>query len=259
MHQIDDSRRPAGTRGPGRRTALERLDGAAVSVAARTGVSPRAVLGLALVALVIVVVLWVRLAWARSAAAPVPIPPAAPAMGVQGRPGPGATATASTAPTATTTRSPAGQVVVHVVGHVVRPGVVRLPVGARVQDAVQAAGGPRRGADLSAVNLARPLVDGEQVLVPRPGESPVAAPVPPMSGSAGPPGSPGPGPNALVVNLNTATLAELDSLPGVGPVLAQRILDWRAQNGRFTAVDELGEVSGIGDAVLERLRPRVRV
>jgi competence protein ComEA len=156
-----------------------------------------------------------------------------------------------------------GEVVVHVVGRVRHPGVVRLPVGARVQQAVTAAGGARRDADLARVNLARPLVDGEQVVVPRPGE-PVggvaaAGAVPVAPGGAPPGASPaggGPAPGQLV-NLNTATLAELDTLPGVGPVLAQRILDWRAQNGRFTAVEELGEVSGIGDAVLARVRPLV--
>jgi competence protein ComEA len=157
-------------------------------------------------------------------------------------------------------------VVVHVVGRVRHPGVVRLPAGSRVQQAVDAAGGARRGADLDRINLARPLVDGEQVLVPRPGQpsepaevaaGPVPAPAagPPAGGSAAANGSQ----PVQAVDVNTATLAELDALPGVGPVLAQRILDWRAQNGRFTAVDELGEVSGIGDAVLARLRPMVRL
>ena len=145
-------------------------------------------------------------------------------------------------------------VVVHVVGQVRRPGVVRLVAGARVQQALSAAGGALRTADLDRVNLARLVVDGEQILVPRPGEAVVVSPR-----DAGPgAGVPG-GAVVAVVDLNTALLTELDSLPGVGPVLAQRILDWRAENGRFTSIDELGEVSGIGDAVLARLRPRVRV
>jgi competence protein ComEA len=128
-----------------------------------------------------------------------------------------------------------------------------------VEQAVTAAGGPRRDADLSQVNLARPLVDGEQVVVPRPGQP--AAPAAVAAGSAVGPGAgpAAPAPGSSPVDVNTATLAELDTLPGVGPVLAQRILDWRAQNGRFTSVDELGEISGIGDAVLARLRPLVRL
>jgi competence protein ComEA len=153
--------------------------------------------------------------------------------------------------------------VVHVVGRVRHPGVVRLPEGARVEQAVAAAGGARRDADLARVNLARPLVDGEQVVVPRPGDPVEAAIGPAPAPVGGPPRGVSPAGGGLgpaqLVDLNTATLAELDTLPGVGPVLAQRILDWRAQNGRFTAVDELGEVSGIGDAVLARVRPLVRL
>ncbi|GAB3072318.1 hypothetical protein GCM10027053_41710 [Intrasporangium mesophilum] len=161
---------------------------------------------------------------------------------------------------------PAGEVVVDVVGRVARPGLVRLRPGARVADAITSAGGASRGADLGALNLARQLVDGEQVRVPKVGEASVAAPGSALGGSSlgsagtgGP--SPGPGAagtaDALAVSLNSADLASLDSLPGVGPVLAQRILDWRTAHGRFTSVDELGEVSGIGDKLMARLRPRV--
>lgn len=139
-------------------------------------------------------------------------------------------------------------VVVHVVGQVVTPGVISLPVGSRVVDAVAAAGGATADADLSVVNLARVVVDGEQVLVPRPGEPPP----PPPSGAAS-----GTGP--AVVDLNTADVAALDTLPGIGPVLAQRILDWRTDHGRFTSVEELGEVQGIGPALLAGLRDVVRV
>jgi competence protein ComEA len=138
-------------------------------------------------------------------------------------------------------------VVVHVVGQVVSPGVVHLPTGARVTDAIAAAGGATAGADVSAVNLARVLVDGEQILVPRPGEV-VTPPQRSAEGAA----------DALT-DLNSATLAELDALPGIGPVLAQRILDWRAAHGRFADVEELAEVPGIGDSVLAGLRERVRV
>lgn len=151
---------------------------------------------------------------------------------------------------------PAGEVVVDVVGRVARPGLVRLRQGARVADAITSAGGASRGADLGALNLARLLVDGEQVRVPKVGDASVAA-----TGSAPGGSSPGPGAagtaDAPAVSLNSADLASLDSLPGVGPVLAQRILDWRAAHGRFTSIDELGEVSGIGDKLMARLRPRV--
>ncbi len=154
--------------------------------------------------------------------------------------------------------------VVHVAGAVERPGVVELPAGSRVAAAVAAAGGALEDAELSAVNLARPVVDGEQVYVPRVGEvAPGAA-----AGAGGPggveatggPSTSGGGPaDAGLVDLNTADLAALDTLPGVGPAIAQRILQWRETNGPFHSVDELLEVSGIGPATLERLRDRVRV
>lgn len=130
-------------------------------------------------------------------------------------------------------------VVVHVVGEVRAPGVVRLVAGARVTDAIQAAGGPTERADLAGVNLARPLTDGEQVLVPGPQ----------ADGASGP----------STLDLNTASVEELDALPGIGPVLAARILTWRTEHGRFSSVDELAEVSGIGPSLLSGLRDLVRV
>jgi competence protein ComEA len=151
--------------------------------------------------------------------------------------------------------------VVHVVGQVAKPGLVRLKAGARVADAIESAGGATRAADLEAMNLARALVDGEQVFVPKPGEQPpaVAGPQVPGGSTAGD-GSGSVGGSATgSVNLNTADLNALDSLPGVGPVLAQRIVDWRTEHGRFTSVEELGEVSGIGDKLLSQLRPKVTV
>jgi competence protein ComEA len=136
------------------------------------------------------------------------------------------------------------ELVVHVAGKVARPGVLTLPPGSRVHDAVTAAGGATEAADLGGLNLARLLVDGEQVYVPGAGEAPRPAPAGAETG-------------ATVVNLNTATVEQLDALPGIGPVLAARIVDWRTEHGRFTAVEELGEVSGIGPAVLGRLRELV--
>lgn len=133
------------------------------------------------------------------------------------------------------------QVVVHVVGQVNRPGVVSLPAGARVMDAVDAAGGATPAADLAGLNLARVLADGEQVVVPGPGD--VAEGVGPAPG----------------VDLNRADAAALDALPGIGPVLAERIVSWRSAHGRFSTVDELAEVAGIGPALMAGLRDLVRV
>jgi len=167
----------------------------------------------------------------------------------------------------------APEVVVHVVGAVARAGVVRLLPGSRVLDAVTAAGGASLGADLAQLNLARPVIDGEQVHVPKKGETLPAgasqAAGPGISGAAGGVGAAGGagagGPGAgsggagVPVDLNSADLAALDTLPGVGPVLAQRIVDWRTEHGRFSSVDELGEVSGIGDKLLAQISPKVRV
>lgn len=136
--------------------------------------------------------------------------------------------------------------VVDVAGKVRRPGIAVLPAGSRVVDALDAAGGARRGVDLTSLNLARPVVDGEQILVG----------VAPAAGVAGTVGAPAPGGGTLV-NLNTADQAALDTLPGVGPVTADAILGWREANGAFTSVDELLEVDGIGEATLADLAPLV--
>lgn len=147
---------------------------------------------------------------------------------------------------------PAADVVVSVTGTVVHPGLVRLPVGSRVDDAVRAAGGALSGGDLTGLNLARKLLDGEQVAVgvPSPGAAPATG-VGPVPGRGQVPGA--------LVDLNTAGLAELDGLPGIGPVLAQHLLDWRSQHGRFGSVDQLREVSGIGESTYTHLKDRVRV
>lgn len=147
-------------------------------------------------------------------------------------------------------------VVVHVVGQVASPGVVQLPVGSRVDDAIRAAGGATARADLAALNLARIVIDGEQVVVPAPGDEPSGpGGTPPAGRTAG--GAAGSASGTL--DLNDADAAALDALPGIGPVLAGRIVDWRTANGRLTSVDQLGEVDGIGPTLLAKLRPLVRV
>jgi competence protein ComEA len=187
---------------------------------------------------------------ARSALAPASL-----AEGGSGSPDPAQplAVTAASGPSpgeAGSAEAPAGEVVVDVAGKVRHPGIVRLPAGSRVVDALEAAGGPRRGVRLTALNLARLLVDGEQVLVGVPAAPGVAA------SAASAPGAPAP---AALVNLNTADQTLLESLPGVGPVTAQAILEWRAEHGAFSAVDELMEVSGIGEATLADLAPLVTV
>ena len=142
----------------------------------------------------------------------------------------------------TTTAAPATKVVVDVVGAVRRPGLYTLKQGDRIADAVTRAGGATAKADVALINLAAPLADGQQVIVPRRGSGVVGAtPAGGTGAAAGP------------VHLNTATLEQLDSLPGVGPVTAQKILDYRQKHGPFTSVDELDAVSGIGPARLDTL------
>jgi competence protein ComEA len=141
-----------------------------------------------------------------------------------------------------------GSVVVDVAGKVRRPGVATLPAGSRVVDAIRHAGGARPGVDLTSLNLARVLTDGEQILVG-------VAPAPGVAGSAS--SQPGASAGGAMVNLNTATLDQLDSLPGVGPVTAQKILDWRTAHGSFTAIDELLEVDGIGEKTLADMAPHL--
>ncbi|TMM06720.1 MAG: ComEA family DNA-binding protein [Actinobacteria bacterium] len=155
------------------------------------------------------------------------------------------------APTETAAAAPAA-VVVDVVGAVRRPGLYRLAQGARIADAVSRAGGATPKADLALINLAAPLADGEQVVVPRRGTAALGAPAGP-AGSSSPGGAPSAGP----VHLSTATLEQLDSLPGIGPVTAQKILDYRQKHGAFTSVDELDAVPGIGPARLDQLKDLV--
>ena len=140
-------------------------------------------------------------------------------------------------------------VLVHVVGAVRRPGVYRLSFGARVFQAIRAAGGAGPGADPNRIDLAAKLVDGSQVVVPRHGQGMVG-------GAAGALGAPGGG-TAGPVSLSTASAADLDRLDGIGPALAARIIQWRAANGGFRSVNDLDRVSGIGPAKLLALRSQV--
>jgi len=138
----------------------------------------------------------------------------------------------------------APKLVVHVVGAVRRPGLFRVTEGSRIADALSRAGGPTKRADLTAVNLAAPLVDGQQVVVP----VHLPAGVAPPAGTSPPGGK---------VSLGLATLEELDELPGIGPVTAQKIVDWRTSHGPFRTVEDLDDVPGIGPARIEQLRELV--
>lgn len=175
--------------------------------------------------------------------------------------------TASPRSSASPAAEPDHPVVVSVVGLVHTPGLVTLAPGARIADALQAAGGAVNGADTIGLNMARPLGDGEQIVVglaPAPGQ-PTALGSSVASGSTPTSKAPPPRPGSVkpkggeAVNLNTATVQELDALPGVGPVTAAAIVAWRQANGKFTSVDQLADVEGIGPARLEKLRALVRV
>jgi competence protein ComEA len=201
---------------------------------------------LALIAVLVALGLAVTAWWVVRAEPGQPTAPSA-------TPGTPASGLVSMVPEAAATASPVAggeRVTVDVAGKVRRPGIAVLDPGSRVVDAIRAAGGAVKGVDLSSVNLARPLVDGEQILV---GEQP--APAPP--GAAPAPGSSAP--TGPLVNRNLAGQAELESLPEVGPVTAQAILAWRDQHGGFTAVAELLEIDGIGDATLAQITPYVTI
>lgn len=144
-----------------------------------------------------------------------------------------------------TTTGPSGELYVHVLGAVARPGLYVLAPDARVVDALAAAGGTTGDADLAAVNLARTLEDGEQIIVPV------------VGASATTPGGAAPGDDRI--DLNTADQAALETLPRIGPALAERILSWREENGRFRSVDDLLAVPGIGEKLLAGIRDGVRV
>src|SRR4051812_37744754 len=151
-------------------------------------------------------------------------------------------------------RPPAAGAVVHVAGAVREPGVYRLPAGARVRDAVERAGGPRASGDVNAINLAAKVADGQQIVVPpraRGGATAAAAVPAGAGGAAG--AAPGP-----PISLNSATAEQLDTLDGVGPATAQKIIAWRTQHGGFRSVADLGQVPGIGPKKLAALKDKVQ-
>ena len=253
------------------------------------GVGPAAVRGVLVLALVAAVVLAGRWAWVTQRADPVAqervesvqatLPTAEDGGGGDDRPAGGADAApvggsedqrareedGAAGATGQAGGSGGGDqrqqhVVVHVTGAVHDPGVVTLPAGTRVVDAVAAAGGLMEDADESSLNLARQLGDGEQLWVGRPGEEPPPGlPSPADTGGGTGTTADGDGGQVVVVDLNRATRAELEALPGVGPVTAGKILAWRDEHGGFSVAEELLEVSGIGERTLEQLRPYVTV
>lgn len=284
-----DARPAADAPRPRRVARGERLGGQRPPAGARWGATPRAVLAAVLVLAALAGVLVARSLLHTGAAQPLPLQAEQTTDergGDASEPGtqPGPAEPPELAPPVTTTPAPAtaepsaaeppragpatagtagghgSEVLVHVAGQVAEPGVVVVADGSRVADVIERAGGATRQAELDAVNLARVVVDGEQVYVPAAGE---AGSGQLGAGEAGAPGggapaagAGGPAPGG-VVDLNGADQAALETLPGVGPAIAQRILEWRAANGGFHTVDELIEVSGIGPATMERLRPLV--
>lgn len=188
-------------------------------------------------AVVLGVVVAVGLVMSRSSNEPV-VPPALPAAPIG----------VSRAVDAPTSAPGGGSIVVSVVGRVARPGLVTLRDGARVADALKATGGAPQGVNIGGLNLARRLTDGEQIYVGVP--TPPNAEQPTGTSGSGEPGS-------APVDLNSASITSLDTLPGVGPVTAQRIIDWRTEHGRFASVDQLRDVDGIGPTRFDRLKDLV--
>ena len=227
---------------------------------ARVRADPGRAGAIALAAIAAIAVLVAIFTLLRDEPAPVrsaKLPPVDPVASASRDPGPSVTA------------KPSQPVVVSVVGLVHTPGLVTLAPGARIADALKAAGGTTDGADTTGLNMARQVGDGEQIVVgiaPVKGQPPVlgssvsaGSTAPGAPGTASHPDRPDKPARSEVVNLNTATVQQLDALPGVGPVTAAAIVAWRDANGKFTTVDQLAEVDGIGPARLEKLRPLVRV
>ena len=168
---------------------------------------------------------------------------------------------APTEPTTPTEPAPSAEVVVHVSGAVKKSGVYRLAPESRVADAIEQAGGATEHADLDALNLAEPIQDGQKIHVPRKDEvsAPAVASVAPLRSPRSAPQAAAAATTQFPINLNTATAEQLEAIPGIGPVLAQRIIEYRQTHGRFQSVDELLEVRGIGPKRLENMRPYVVV
>jgi len=238
---------------PGRHAARRRMSLVPDTLRGRVALGPAQ---LAVVAVMVALGLgltawWVVRAEPGEPSAP-PVPPGTPVDGLvstvpeavpSGPSGP-------SGPSASPVGAGGGRLTVDVAGKVRRPGIVVLDAGSRVVDAIKKAGGARKGVDLSSLNLARLLVDGEQILVGLPSAAPPGPAAPPVAGAP---------PTGALVNINLADQAELETLPQVGPVTAQAILAWRDQHGGFTAVDELLEVDGIGDATLAQITPYVTI
>jgi competence protein ComEA len=233
------------------------------SIAARLRLGAGAVVVLLLLALAVAVLVSLLTPTGASATLERPAAEGGPSRGSSATLGANHSPAAGTDPRslsaaegATGTPGPVDRpVLVHVLGSVAVPGLFELPVGARVVDAIAAAGGLAPAADPARVNLARTVSDGEQLYVPALGEvAPLAAATP---GAAGP--SSDSTAAGAILDLNTATVTDLDTLPRIGPQLAQRIVEWRSANGRFGAPEDLLEVPGIGDRTFEGLRERVTV
>jgi competence protein ComEA len=201
-----------------------------------------------LVVVVVVTMAGAGLWYVRSLPKPVTIAAGVPAPGVV----PVASGGASVDAVPGAIASPTGAlIIVDVTGWVHEPGVYEFVQGDRVIDAVDRAGGPRNGADLTVLNLAAPLTDGTQVVVPKQGASPPTVVEPGATGSGTASGG--------LININTASETEFETLSGIGEVLAAAIVDYRTENGPFASVDDLENVSGIGPATLEEIRDAVTV
>lgn len=252
----------AGEPGGGRRERVwlalrERLP---LWVQVRCGLEPKTLAALVVV-LLVAVVLAVQHFWSgrpQPVSAPETVREEVAVTGAarEPAPSPGVAPPASVAVPAPAV-SPAGRVVVDVSGTVRSPGVHRLPLGSRVADALRAAGGVEPGTDLTGLNRARVLVDGEQVVVGGPAPPVPGTGIAPGGSSAGP-GAGGAAGDGAPVSLSTATVEQLDTLPGVGPVLARHIVDYRTRHGGFRSVGELREVNGIGERRFADIEPRVR-
>lgn len=227
----------------------------------RATIAPRAAILAGSLLIVLAVLLAARTAWNTHAAAAAE-PDATPTV-LSATTHPSSTALEAQVvdPLASPAPSVSSQIVVHVAGEVAHPGVVELASGARVIDAIEAAGGVTSKADTDAVNLARTLVDGEQIYLPQPGETLPQTAAQGGIGTSGKSGTLGSssGNSAALVNLNTADAATLETLPGIGPALAARIIEYRESHGPFAAVEDITDVSGIGSATLEKFREQATV